>query len=252
MKQWFLCLLLVTGLSSSVRAQTLRVAVAANAQFVMKVLLADFKKKTGIESEIIAGSSGKLTAQIKNGAPYDLFLSADMDFPAALYKEGFALTPPKVYALGSLIVCSTSGLDVKNWQTLLRHNSVKKIAIANPALAPYGKAAEETFRYYNLWNQVKGKLVLGESISQVNTYLTTGVVSIGFTTEALVHESPSVQKLQWARIDPNVYKPIQQGMVILSYAKQGNYGNAVKFFNYLSSPAAKQLLKKNGYQIPGR
>ncbi|WP_448104296.1 molybdate ABC transporter substrate-binding protein [Pedobacter panaciterrae] len=248
MKKLFLFLLLVLSLTT--HAQPLRVAVAANAQFVIKALQADFKKKTGIEIEVIAGSSGKLTAQIKNGAPYDVFLSADMDFPNALYKEGFGTNPPKVYALGSLIVCSTSDLELKNWRSLLTTNKVNKVAVANPVLAPYGKAAEQALRHYRLWNKIKDKMVLGESISQVNTYISAGVVSVGFTTEALIYERPDAAKLKWVKVDPRVYDEIKQGMLILTHAKKGNYDKASKFFSYLQSPAAKQLFKKNGYRIP--
>jgi molybdate transport system substrate-binding protein len=244
----FLFLLLVLSLAA--QAQPLRVAVAANAQFVMKALQADFKKKTGIETEVIAGSSGKLMAQIKNGAPYDVFLSADMDFPKILYKEGFGINKPKVYALGSLIVCGTSDLDVKNWKKLVAGTNTNKIAIANPALAPYGKAAEQSLRHYRLWDKIKSKMVLGENISQVNTYISTGVVSLGFTTEAFVYENPEGAKLKWAKIDPRVYDEIEQGMLILAYAKKGSYDKALKFFSYLQSPAARQLFKKNGYRIP--
>lgn len=237
-------------LSLTTQAQTLRVAVAANAQFVMKALQADFKKKTGIETEIIAGSSGKLTAQIRNGAPYDVFLSADMEFPKALYNEGFGINPPKVYALGSLIVCSTSDFDVKNWRSLLTGTEINKIAIANPALAPYGKAAKQTLHHYGLWDKISAKIVFGESISQVNTYVSAGAVSLGFTTEAVVYESPDATKLKWIKIDHKAYGKIQQGMLILAYAKRGNYNKAIKFFNYLQSPAARQLFVKNGYRIP--
>ena len=248
MKKIFPFLFLMWSLAT--QAQPLRVAVAANAQFVTKALQADFKKKTGIETEVIVGSSGKLTAQIKNGAPYDVFLSADMEFPKALYNEGFGINRPKVYALGSLIVCSTSDFDVKNWRNLLVTGKVNKIAIANPALAPYGKAARQVLRNYGLWDKINTKMVFGESISQVNTYIAAGAVSLGFTTEALICESPDAAKLKWLKVDHKAYDEIKQGMLILLYAKKGNYNKAIKFFNYLQSPAARQLFVKNGYRIP--
>src|SRR6201992_609904 len=112
-------------------AQSLKVAVAANLQGVIKVLGKDFKQKTGIEIEPIVGSSGNLSTQIKNGAPFDLFLSAYMSFPESLYKEGFATKQAEVYAYGSLIICSTQKQDFNNWEALLKGEKVKKIAIAN-------------------------------------------------------------------------------------------------------------------------
>ncbi len=248
MKRIFsLLIILFILMAFCAQSQPLRLAVAANAQFVIKVLQADFKKKTGIETEAIIGSSGNLTAQIKNGAPFDIFLSADMDFPDALYKEGFSITTPKEYASGSLIVCSTVNVDLKNWRKLLTTDSIKKIAIANPALAPYGKAAKEALEHYELWNKVNNKLVYGESISQVNTYITTGAVNIGFTTEALIYEYPDKNKLKWERVDKSVYEKIRQGFIILSYSKKGNYSNAQKFYNYILSTEAKKIFKQYGY-----
>jgi molybdate transport system substrate-binding protein len=123
-------------------AQPVRVAVAANASFVLKKLAAEYKKKTGITIEVISGSSGKLATQIKNGAPYDIFLSADMEFTDAVYKAGFALTRPKVYAMGSLIIGSATGASLKSWKQLVSSNTGGKIAIANPQLAPYGKCRQ--------------------------------------------------------------------------------------------------------------
>ncbi|MES2458408.1 MAG: molybdate ABC transporter substrate-binding protein [Bacteroidota bacterium] len=257
-KRFFgLVLLLFFGIGSTVgQSQTLRIAAAANTRFVMKQLQEDFKKRTGIAIEVITGASGNLTAQIKNGAPYDLFFSADMDFPAELYKTGFALNAPKIYALGSLIVCSRSRTDIKNWRRLLPLPAVNKIAIANPALAPYGKAAEDALKYYKLWEQVQPKLVLGESISQVNTYVVTGSVALAFTTEALIQELKAQQgntefrQLYWTKVDPAVYQKIEQGMVVLSHAKKENYAAAMKFFNYVSSASAGQILKQSGYRLP--
>lgn len=248
MKRLSLYLVFFFASSACARSQPLRLAVAANAQFVMKALQADFTKKTGIETEAIIGSSGNLAAQIKNGAPYDVFLSADMELPGKLFKEGFGITRPVEYAAGSLIVCSASNLDVKNWRLLLSQNEVQKIAVANPALAPYGKAAEQALRYFRLWNKVNTKLVFGESISQVNTYITTGAVTLGFTTEALVYEYPDQAKLKWVRVDKAGYGKIKQGLTVLSYARKGNYLKAMKFYNFMLSAAAKQILQRYGYQ----
>ncbi|MBE7169395.1 MAG: molybdate ABC transporter substrate-binding protein [Williamsia sp.] len=244
----FVFLLLFAG--ALAQSTPLRIAVAANAQFVIKDLQADFKKQTGVETEAIIGSSGKLAAQIKNGAPYDLFLSADMEFPQSLFKEGFGITAPKEYASGNLVVCSSTGLDLKNWRQLVTGESIKRIAIANPALAPYGKAAEQALRRYGLWDKLKAKLVYGESISQVNTYITTGAVEMGFTTGSLMHEPGDTQKLTWAPVESQVYEKIRQGFTVLRYARQGNYAKAMQFYRYLLSPAAKQILRKAGYQTP--
>jgi molybdate transport system substrate-binding protein len=237
--------LLFFALPSS--AQSLKVAVAANLQGVIKVLGKDFKDKTGIEIEPIVGSSGNLAVQIKNGAPFDLFLSADMSFPEGLYKEGFSAKEPEVYAYGSLVVCSTQDIGFQNWERTLMSEHVKKIAIANPAIAPYGKAAEEALQKKGIFEEVKYKLVQGESIAQVNTYITTGVTDVGFTTQALIKDSEGKTKLYWKLIDPKSYTPIKQGMIIIKATKDA--ADAEKFYRYMLSAAAKKILKKYGYGI---
>lgn len=228
--------------------QTLKVAVAANLQSVIKVLGNDFKKRSGITIEPIVGSSGKLVAQISNGAPYDIFLSADMEFPQKLTDGGFAEQKPVVYALGSLIICNSQEIDLKNWADVIKTNQVEKIAIANSKTAPYGRAAEEVLAKLNILDKVRPKLVYGESIAQVNTYITTGVVSIGFTSQSLVSEQSDKKSFQWVPVDRKLYTPIQQGMVLLK--KSDNKIAAAKFYRYILSAPAKSILKKYGYIIP--
>lgn len=245
---WFILILLLPA--SLGYSQPLRIAAAANTRHVIQELQADFKRKTGIETEVVVSSSGKLTAQIKNGAPFDIFLSADTQFPDALYKDGFSNVKPRVYALGSLVICSSSTIDLKSWKTLAATGTISKIAIANPVLAPYGRAAEETLQKLGLWEKVKSKIVFGESIAQVNAYISAGAVSLGFTSEAFLYENHGIQKLKWMRIEDKMYGKIEQSMILLSNAAKGNQQHALKFFNYLQSPAAKAILKKSGYKVP--
>ena len=241
------CLLLLVFVGKNLSAQTLKVAVAANLQGVIKVLQQDFTRKTNIQMEPIVGSSGNLSNQIKNGAPYSVFLSADMNFPNELYKAGFTTSKPIVYAFGSLIICSNQNLNFNNWEKLLQSNQIKKIALANPSTAPYGKAATEVLQRKNLFQKIKPKIVYGESIAQVNIYITTGVAEIGFTTEALVSDATNKQKIYWQRIPAADYQPIEQGMVIIKQAN-GNQQQAEKFYQYLQSASAKTILKKYGYR----
>jgi molybdate transport system substrate-binding protein len=236
------CLLLITPAF----AQTIKVAVAANLQGVIKALGQDFKQKTGITIEPIVGASGNLTTQVSNGAPFDVFLSADMSFPETLYKEGFSTKPPVVYAQGSLIICSSQNVGFDNWERLLLTARINKIAIANPAIAPYGKAADEVLKQKGVLDDVRSKIVTGESISQVNTYITTGVADVGFTTQALVMDPNNKTKLYWLVIDPKTYSPIEQGMILLKHG-EGN-ADADKFYRYMLSPAAKAILEGYGYR----
>jgi molybdate transport system substrate-binding protein len=247
MKTKLIIILALLSCTATSFAQSLKVAVAANLQGVIKVLGKDFKDKTGIEIEPIIGSSGNLSTQIKNGAPYDVFLSADMGFPENLYKEGFSTKEPEVYAYGSLVICSTSDIGFEIWERVLLSDRVKKIAIANPAIAPYGKAAEEALKQKGILVDIKPKVVYGESIAQVNTYITTGVVDVGFTTQALIKDAEGKTKLYWKVVDPKSYTPIEQGMIIIKQSKENK--NAEKFYQYILSPAAKAILKEYGYGV---
>lgn len=228
-------------------AQNPKVAVAANLQGVIKVLQQDFKRKTGIEIQPIIGSSGNLAAQIKNGAPFDVFLSADMTFPETLYKAGFTAKAPVVYAYGRLIICSTQNIGFENWERLLMSRRIKKIAIANPTIAPYGKAAGQSLKLKGIWDDIQSKIVKGESIAQVNTYITTGVVDVGFTTRAFIKDAEGKVSLYWKEVNPKTYSPIKQGLIIIKQSKQ--MANAEKFYQYMMSPAAKTILKEYGYGV---
>ncbi|MGY3214321.1 molybdate ABC transporter substrate-binding protein [Mucilaginibacter sp. HD30] len=243
---WLIALILFLQVVNSA-AQNVRVATAANLQSVIGALEADFKKKTGITIEPIIGSSGKLVAQMKNGAPFDLFLSADMNFPDALYKAGLTTKQPVVYAYGNLIICSTQNIGFVNWQRVLLTPAIKKIVIANPDVAPYGAAAKEVLQKEDILGNIKSKLIFAESVSQVNTYITTGVVDVGFTTQALINDPANKTKLYWTAIDPKTYTSIQQGMVILKRAEKN--AGAVKFYRYLLSTDAKRIFGKYGYRI---
>ena len=232
-------------LSDQTFAQGIKVAVAANLQSVIKALGEDFKQKTGVTIEPIVGASGNLTTQVKNGAPFDVFLSADMSFPQTLFADGFSTKKPVVYAQGSLVICSSQDIGFENWERVLLTARIKKIAIANPAIAPYGKAATEVLKLKGVLENVQSKIVTGESISQVNTYITTGVVDVGFTTQALVKDPNNKAKLYWQVIDPKSYSPIEQGMVLLKHG--ANNADAQKFYDYMLSPAAKSILERSGY-----
>ena len=237
------CLLFV----SPVFSHNIKVAVAANLQSVIKVLAKDFKQKTGIEIEPIVGASGNLVAQMKNGAAFDVFLSADMGFPEMLYKDSLSTQKPVVYAQGLLVLCSSQDIGFENWERVLLTDRVKKIAIANPKTAPYGRAAQETLKDKGILDDVNSKLVTGESISQVNTYITTGVVDAGFTTQALVKDPGLKTKLYWKLIDAKTYSPIEQGMVLLKRSAQNK--DAIKFYRYMLSAPVKKILEQYGYKI---
>jgi molybdate transport system substrate-binding protein len=243
----FSLFVIACSLAFAVNAQNVNVAIAANLQPVMKGLKSDFKNRTGISIDIISGASGSLSTQIRNGAPYDVFMSADKDFPQSLQQNGLALKPSVVYAQGVLIICSTQNLNFTQWDRLLQRNSVHKIAIGNPAIAPYGKAAQQALTKAGIYDEVKDKIVFGESITQVNTYITTGVVQVGFTTLSLIKDDAKKPQLYYKIVDNKAYAPIEQAMVLLKHAK-GNTA-AAQFYQYILSPAAKTIFKAYGYHV---
>lgn len=243
----FVTVLLLVTLYTGLKAQNVRIAIAANLQPVMKVLQKDFKQRTGIDVDAISGPSGGLATQIKNGAPFDVFLSADTQFPEELFKTGFAVAKPVIYAQGILILCSRHQLGPEGWQKILLSGKVSRLAIGNPAIAPYGKAAQEALTHEGIYDRVKPKIVFGESITQVNTYIATDAVQAGFTTLAFYKESNSkIALVSWA-IDPANYSPILQGMVLLKRSEKN--AAAKKFYDYIVSAAAKKIFVKYGYHI---
>jgi molybdate transport system substrate-binding protein len=172
-----------------------------------------------------------------------------MSFPNALYKEGYGIEAPVVYAYGRLIVCSTQPLIFNDWKKLLQSSKVKRIAIANPAIAPYGKAAVQALQKEGVWTSVKPKIVYGESIAQVNTYIMMATAEVGFTTQSLLKEAGSKQKLYWKLVAPSAYTPIEQGMLLIKNAKTKDYSKTEKFYQYLQSKEAKAIFKQYGYQV---
>lgn len=229
-------------------AQPLRVAVAANAQFVMEQLKTEFQKKTGVSVESIVNSSGKLTTQIQQGAPYDVFLSADMDYPQTLHKAGLTVTAPVVYAYGSLVLWTVSDLPLSTDLKVLTSPAVRHVAIANPAMAPYGEATISFLTHKKLLESVKPKLVYGESIAQVNQYILSGAAEVGFTAKSVVLDPSLTKRGHWIDLPTSGYAPVAQGVVILK--RTGQLKAAQQFLAFLRSPTARRILQQFGYRSP--
>jgi molybdate transport system substrate-binding protein len=242
---------MIVALPFASSAQNLRIAVAANAQFVAKALAREFKKQTGINAELIVSSSGKLTAQIEQGAPFDVFLSADMKYPQELYTKKLTTAKPQVYAYGTLVlwIQSLSEFDrIVPDPKMLTDLNIRKIAVANPKLAPYGKAAIEVLTQQKLYNGLKSKLIFGESITQVDQYWLTGSVNAAFTSKSVMMLPHEKFVGVWAEVNPKLYTPIAQGVVILKAAKGQRLKQANQFYSFIFSDTAKQIFKKYGYK----
>ncbi|MBN9565239.1 MAG: molybdate ABC transporter substrate-binding protein [Alphaproteobacteria bacterium] len=242
--------LLALLLPVQVFAADLTVAVAANAQYVFEELKQIFEKKTGVTIDGVIGSSGKFTAQIKNGAPFDVFISADMNYPQMLQTEGLTHNTPKVYGYGSLVIWTMRDVDLSKGFPVLASNRVKKIAIASVKTAPYGRQAMNAIKFYGLYPQVQSKIVYGESIAQTNQFITTKTVDLGITAKSVVVAPNMKGQGKWIEVDQKAYEPIAQSAVILKYAQQRNIEVAQKFFDFLYSSEAGAVFKKHGYTLP--
>jgi len=223
----------------------LRIATAANMQFVMEALTKKFSDQTGIPCEVILGSSGKLTSQIKAGAPYDILLSADMRYPQELFMQQLTIGKPKAYATGRLVLW-THEQTLLTLPASLSDSEIKHIALANPKTAPYGRAAMETLEKLGLAQALQNKLVFGESVAQTNQFIYSEAAELGFTAKSSVMAPHLKDQGSWIDIPVGYHDPIVQGVVLLK-SRKAQETNARQFHEFLFSEAAKEILNKFGY-----
>ncbi|MES1255930.1 MAG: molybdate ABC transporter substrate-binding protein [Acidobacteriota bacterium] len=245
-------LVLAATLSAAAPAasQDLRVAAAADLQAVLPAIAARFEQETGRRAVATFGSSGNFFAQLQNGAPFDVFLSADIDYPRRLEADG--LTAPgtlRVYASGKLVVWArTGGVDVSRGLAALAGPAVRQIAIANPAHAPYGRAAVAALRHEGLYERVQAKLVLGENISQAAQFAQSGNVDAGIIALSLALAPAMKDTGSYIDIPDSFYPAIVQAAVVMQSTRQRDL--ATLFVDFLSRPAIVQLLQSSGFARP--
>jgi molybdate transport system substrate-binding protein len=226
------------------------VAAAADLKFAMDSVVTVFTKENpSVHVKVVYGSSGNFYEQISNGAPFDLFFSADIDYPRRLGEQHKTLSDTKPYGTGQLVLWSKK-LDpsAAEMNTLLKNN-VNKIAIANPAHAPYGKRAEESLRFYKLYDKINDKLVFGENIAQTALYATTGAADVGIIALSLAL-SPTLRDEggKYWLIPAKAHQPLQQGYVLLPHAKDNTGASAFAAF-FLSAKTAS-ILQSFGFGKP--
>lgn len=236
-------------MSSPVQAGEVNVAVASNFAAPMERIVALFQHESGHTVKVSPGSSGKFTAQIKGGAPFDVFLSADEANPQRLEQEGLAVGGSRfVYALGKLVLWSAQPGLVDANGAVLRKGGYNKLAIAEPKLAPYGLAAQETLEKLGLWNTVQGKLVTGENITQTYQFAATGNAELAFIALSQVTLDGKVSAGSWWLVPSGLYQPIRQSAVLLSGAKDKAAAQA--FLAFLKSEKAAAVIRGFGYELP--
>ena len=238
--------LLLLLVAIPVHAEVFNVAAASDLNFAIKEIIEQFERNTGHKVRLTPGSSGNFYAQITNGAPFDVFLSADVDYPKRLEKSGKAVAGSTfTYGVGSISLWVPQGspIDVERLGMLaLLDPSIKKIAIANPEHAPYGRAAVEAMKAAKVYDRVKSKLVLGENISQAAQFVQSSAADIGIIAVSIAASEPMRMGRQW-RIPQDLYPALEQGAVLLNRAGAG----AKAFHEWLRGPEARVVLTKYGF-----
>ncbi len=246
----FVSILLLCGLMSSpVRAGEVSVAVASNFAAPMERLVPLFQKESGHTLKVSLGASGKLYAQIRNKAPFDVFLSADEEMPKSLMQEGLAVGGTRfVYATGRLMLWSVQPDFVDERGSVLNKGNFNMLAIANPRYSPYGVAAKETLTKLIMWNSIQEKLAKGENVTQTYQLAATEKADLAFIALSQVMRDGKVTAGSWWLVPPEMHKPIQQSAVLLSGAK--DQAAAKAFLAFLKSEKARAVMRGFGYELP--
>lgn len=243
----FITYLEIPAFGLSQQQPKITIAAAADLKFAMDSMVTAYKAQNPeTDIEVSYGSSGKFFEQISNEAPYDLFFSADIDYPMQLKNKSITIGIVKTYGIGQIVLWSKKrDPNIEQMQTLL-NAGIAKIAIANPDHAPYGKRAEESLKYYKLYDKVQSKLVFGENISQTAQYVTTGAADIGIVALSLA-VSPTMIKEggKYFLIPEQSHSPLEQAYTLLKHSA-GN-STASKFYDFISSPTAVSILKYFGF-----
>ncbi|MDO9015110.1 MAG: molybdate ABC transporter substrate-binding protein [Polynucleobacter sp.] len=235
---------------TAAHAQVSTIAVAANMKDAFLAIEKEFKVDHKGNFRVVYGSSGNISAQILNGAPFSLFISADESYPLELFKRKMSRDEGKVYAIGKIALLSkkSTGIALGSSKAELTQaiKQANKIAIAKPELAPYGKAAIDYLKAEGLWDLAKDKLVYGDNISMATMYVASGSADIGFTALSLALAPGVAKETEHLVLNPALYEPIQQRMVLMKNASQ----DAIALFQFMQSPTAQAVLRTFGYQIP--
>ncbi len=239
-------------LSSYSAAQQATIAAASDLQFALEEVRKQFTSDTGKQLQVVYGSSGNFYRQISEGAPFQMFLSADETYVQQLAHAGLTADDGALYALGRLAIITphgsslTADADLAGLRAALNAGTVRRFAIANPEHAPYGRRAEEALRHAQLWEALEGKIILGENVSQAAQFATSGSAQGGIIAYSLAL-APNVSRLgQYAVIPQEWHAPLRQRMVLLNQAGE----DAQAFYAYLQSAPARAIMSRFGFTLP--
>lgn len=237
-------------LAATAQAEKITIAAAADLKFALDEIVARFNKAhPADEVQLVYGSSGKFHTQLQQGAPYDLFFSADIAYARELAKAGLAASEVRPYAVGRIVLWSASQDASKMTLASLADPKISRIAIANPRHAPYGKRAEEALRAAGLWAQVEPKLVYGENIAHTAQFVQTGNAQVGIIALALALSPELASKGGYWLIPDQLHAPLEQGYIITRRAE----GKALarRFADHMDSPPARAVMARYGFALPG-
>jgi len=244
-----LALTLCALLPLPVQAAQITVAAAADLKFALDTIISDFHVlHPGDQVDVVYGSSGTFNAQIRQGAPYDLYFSADISYPRELEQAGLAASSVQAYAVGRLVLWSTTHDAAVMTLASLAEPQIRRVAIANPAHAPYGRRAEEALRASGLWAQVEPKLVYGENIAQTAQFVQSGNAQVGIIALALALNPELADKGGYFLVPDTLHQPLEQGFIITR--RGGDKPLAAKFATWIGSEAARAVLARHGFVLP--
>lgn len=236
-------------IGTAAHAEKLTIAAAADLKFAMDEIVGNFRKlRPRDDIDVTFGSSGRFHTQIQQGAPFDIFFSADISLPRELAKAGLAASAVRPYAFGRIVLWSASRDASRMTLQSLTDPAITRIAIANPRHAPYGQRAEEALRAAGVWNIVESKLVLGENIAQTAQFVQTGNAQIGVIALSLAVNPELASKGGYWLIPENLHDPLEQGYVITRRA--ANNALASDFASYVGSPSARAVMTRYGFVLP--
>lgn len=229
-------------------AGTTTIAVASNFAKPMTELAQVFESESGHSTKLSFGSSGKILAQVVNGAPFDVFLSADQHKPSAIEKRGLSVPGTQfTYAVGKLALWSNKPTFIDDNSDRLTSGSFNKLAIANPKLAPYGAAAEDVLENLGLKKTLKRQWVTGENVTQTYQFVSSGNADLGFVSVSQVFQNGQLAKGSAWLVPSNLYQPIKQDAILLMHGKNNNA--AIAFIKFLASDRAQQVIESYGYSV---
>lgn len=238
--------LLIGSVPGTLQAAEFRVAVASNFRGAAQEIAAGFDAASGHRTVLIFGSTGKHYAQIVNGAPFDVFLAADAERPERLERSGHAVAGTRfTYALGRLALWSADPERVVDGAALLKQGDFRRLAIANPVLAPYGRAARETLEALAAWRAAEPRLVTGDNVAQAYQFAASGNAEIGLVAWSLLLQGEAGPGGSWWQVPESLHAPIAQQAVLL---RENPGGRA--FLEYLRGPDALAILRARGYGVP--